>query len=276
MSTLTHIEKMHLEKFLQMGGGYVLDYSDQTYGEFFSRYGVDIHGSLYQTYGTYKAKKMRSFWDVESDSLVARVLEGMFEAEKTRTELYGGEFDVDLYKKCCAIVRRLQGKQPTVQVKTEDEFLKIHFAEPDLSGLPVDSRLLDILKSRINEANLALEAGAHLAVVFLCGSILEGLLLGTASANPRQFNQAHSSPKQRDKNVKKIPDWTLSELINVATEIGFLKPDVKEFSHGVRAFRNYIHPYEQMTADFSPDQHTAQICMQVLKAAIASLSGKRD
>lgn len=275
MSTLTHIDKMRLEKFLEMGDGYVLGFSDRTYREFFSRYGMDIDDPSYCTNGTSKAKRMRSFWEIESDPVVAQMLEGMLELEKVSAELDNREFDMDLYDKCCKIVRRLQG-DPISEVKTADEFLNTHFAEPDLSTLPLEDEVAEILQSRLNEANLALEAGANLAVIFLCGSILEGLLLGIATCNAREFNRANSSPKGPDKNVKKLHQWSLSELINVATETGFLKPDVKTFSHGVREFRNYIHPYEQMISRFAPDQHTARICIQVLKAAIASLSGKRD
>ena len=275
MSTLTTVEKMHLEKFLQMGGGYVLDFIDRTFAEFFLGYDVDINEPTYQIYGTSKARRMRAFWNTQSDTLVARVLEGMFEIKKARAELDDREFDTDLYQKCRKIVSRLQGK-PIAEAKSDDEFLSTQFAEPDLNALSLDSSLVPILQSRLIEANLALDSGAHLAVIFLCGSILEGLLLGTASNNVEEFNRAKSSPKGPDKKVKILYDWSLSELINVATETGFLKPDVKEFSHGVRGFRNYIHPYQQMTTRFAPDQHTARICMQVLKAAIASLSGKRD
>ena len=35
MSSLTDIEKRYLEKILNMRGGYVLDYSNATYDEFF-------------------------------------------------------------------------------------------------------------------------------------------------------------------------------------------------------------------------------------------------
>ncbi|HRJ00664.1 MAG TPA: hypothetical protein PKV67_07785 [Hyphomonas sp.] len=63
MSSLTGIEKRYLEKLLGMQSGYVLDYSDATYAEFFSRHRIDIHGARYQTYGTSKAKKLRAFWE---------------------------------------------------------------------------------------------------------------------------------------------------------------------------------------------------------------------
>ena len=71
MSSLTDIEKRYLERILSMGGGYILDYTDATYGEFFGRYKIDIHNTKYQTYGTSKAKKMRAFW--EREPALARV-----------------------------------------------------------------------------------------------------------------------------------------------------------------------------------------------------------
>ena len=75
--------------------------------------------------------------------------------------------------------------------------------------------------------------------------------------------------------MKPFRKWTLSELINVAHDIGLLKTDVQKFSHILRDFRNYIHPYEQMVSKFNPDEHTAKMCFQVLKAALADVSGER-
>ena len=51
MSSLTAIEKRYLEKMLDMGGGYVLDFTDATFAEFFNQYNVDIHSEQYWTYG---------------------------------------------------------------------------------------------------------------------------------------------------------------------------------------------------------------------------------
>ena len=78
--------------------------------------------------------------------------------------------------------------------------------------------------------------------------------------------------------MKQFHEWTLSEFINVAYDIGWrriLKPDVQKFSHGLRDFRNYIHPYQQMASAFKPDEHTAKVCFQVLKAALADMAGDR-
>ena len=131
-----------------------------------------------------------------------------------------------------------------------------------------------MLESRLAEAQHCLES-APLATIFLCGSILEGILLGVALQKPKEFNQAANSPKDKDGRVKHFHDWSLAQFIDVAHGLGALKLDVKKFSHELRDFRNYIHPYQQLASKFKPDKHTAEICLQVLKAAIADLSGGR-
>ena len=75
--------------------------------------------------------------------------------------------------------------------------------------------------------------------------------------------------------VRQFQEWTLANFIDVASDVGILKLDVKKFSHGLRDFRNYIHPYQQMISGFTPDEHTAKVCFQVLKAALASVAGDR-
>jgi hypothetical protein len=276
MSSLTDIEKRYLEKLLGMQGGYVLDYSDPTYGEFFKRFGVSIHSPKYQTYGTSKAKKMRAFWESEPDALVAKVLSEMFDSYEADCDLKNVAADAALLEKSRSIVSRLSGKpQPVKQPQTVDEFLNHEFSVPNVHKLPIESQVVPIIESRLSEARKALGARAYLSVIFLCGSVLEAVLLGAAQKEPARFNRAAASPKAGDGSVKKFHEWSLAQFIDVACEIDLLKPDVKKFSHGLRDFRNYIHPYEQMVSGFNPDEHTAKLCFQVLKAALASVAGER-
>lgn len=157
----------------------------------------------------------------------------------------------------------------------EDDFLKLTF-DVNVDALKLDVSISEIIKQRLHETEACVNHDAPLASIFLIGSILEGILLGTASAFPRQFNQAQSAPKDKDTGkVKIFPEWTLNNMIDAAAEIGILKQDVKKFSHAVRDFRNYIHPYQQMSSQFSPDKHTALICFQVLKAAIYQIGDYR-
>lgn len=276
MSGLTDIDKRYLERLLGMGGGYVLDFNDANYGEFFKRHKVDIHGPKYQTYGTSKAKKLRAFWEQEPDELVGTVLGEMLDSYEASCELDGRELDQPILDKSRAIIARLSGTavEPT-NARTENEFLSKEFSIPNIEKLPIEQAASTVIRRRLEEARTALGAGAHLSVIFLCGSVLEGVLLGAAQSNPAGFNRANASPKSADGAVRKFQEWSLANFIDVACEIGVLKPDVKKFSHGLRDYRNYIHPYEEMASGFTPDEHTAKVCFQVLKAALASVAGER-
>jgi len=266
MSSLSFPEKKLLESLLGMGGGYVLDFRDREFSSFFRDYKINIdHPKYHEPYGSSKAKRLRSFWEKESDEVVGSVLAGLFQmidAEKINSK----------HRK---IIERLSGKQATREV-TVDEFLGIDFSGISISKIPIDQTLVPILESRLSEAQKCLSNGAPLATIFMSGSILEGVLLGMASANPEKFNRASSSPKDRSGKVLPIYDWTLAALIDVCCELKYLKVDVKKFSHALRDFRNYIHPYEQLASGFQPDDNTARICLQVLRAAIAELSGDRN
>ncbi|MCY4264958.1 MAG: hypothetical protein OXE78_08890 [Gammaproteobacteria bacterium] len=86
----------------------------------------------------------------------------------------------------------------------------------------------------------------------------------------------NAAPKIKNGSTKRFHEWSLAELIDVAFEVGILKFDVKKFSHGLRDFRNYIHPSQQMASGFTPNEHTAKFCLQVLKSALASLAGEHQ
>lgn len=278
MSSLTVIDRRYLEKFLRMDDGYVLKpyYSDKSFGEFFQRYSIDIHASKYQARGTSKANKLRAFWDGDNDSIVGRVMSTMLDEYEVDCDLSKNEMDSELLLKVRGIVSRLSGEpQKFKPAQTADDFLTREFTIPNIQKLPIEQQAIPIVENRLAEARTALGAGAYLSVIFLCGSVLEAVLLGSAQKEPARFNRAAASPKAGDGTVKKFHEWSLAQFIDVACETGLLKPDVKKFSHGLRDFRNYIHPYEQMNSGFTPDEHTAKMCFQALKAALASVAGER-
>ena len=162
-------------------------------------------------------------------------------------------------------------KPDKTSINEEADFLNQKY-NIDVNSLQLDNSVRQIIQDRLHEINLCIHNEAPLAAIFLVGSVLEGILLGTAIAHPKQFNLAVSAPKDvATGKVRRFTDWTLNNFIDVAAEIGILKQDVKKFSHVVRDFRNYIHPYQQMAEQFNPDVHTALICFQVLQAAIVQI-----
>lgn len=272
MANLTALEKRQFEDLFNMSSGYVGSYSNNTFGQFFqSAANVNIFEDKYGIGSGSKANRMRAFWDIENDALVGKVLKEMidiWEYENNNSK------DNKAFIACKKTVNRLVGQQ-SKQELTEDEFLERDFGEISLKKLPVEAAMLPVLGDRLKEATQGMKSGSPLSVIFMCGSILEGALLGVALKNMQKFNQSSAAPKDKLGKVKTFPEWSLGQFIDVSHDIGILKLDVKKFSHVVRDFRNYIHPYMQMSSGFNPDQHTAKICMQVLKAAIAELSGER-
>jgi hypothetical protein len=272
MSTLKTIEKKYFEDLFNMGSGYVLDFTNNTFAVLFrDAVAVDIYSPKYAVNGDSKAKRLRAFWELEPDTVVGKVLSEILEVWKYLNPQQKASTP---YDKCQEIIRRLLGKE----VREEDSdkrFLEKDFGNISVEKIPIDSSLIPILKGRLEEAHRCLQSNSPLAVIFLTGSVLEGALLGVAIQRPREFNESENSPKDKLGKVKPLQEWSLAQLIDVACDLEILKLDVKKFSHGLRDFRNYIHPYAQMASRFHPDKHTAKICLQVLKAAIASLSGER-
>lgn len=154
------------------------------------------------------------------------------------------------------------------EVNEEDQFLKRELSNLSIDALGLEGGLVDVLNERVKEIERCFQSGAYLAVLILAGSTLEGLLLGIAGKHPRHFNQAQASPKDSDGRPMKFHQWNLNALIDVAAELKLIEHDTKKFSHTLRDFRNYIHPYEQMSVGFSPREGTAKISLQVLKSAI--------
>jgi hypothetical protein len=158
------------------------------------------------------------------------------------------------------------------EVNEEDQFLRREFSNLSIDALGLEGGLVDVLNERVKEIERCFQSGAYLAVLILAGSTLEGLLLGIAGKHPRHFNQAQASPKDSDGRPMKFHQWHLNALIDVAAELKLIEHDTKKFSHTLRDFRNYIHPFEQMSVGFSPREGTAKISLQVLKSAVYDIA----
>jgi hypothetical protein len=166
----------------------------------------------------------------------------------------------------------------------DDKYTKTYSAE-EIAFLQKDIRidtnklipeLIPVVNSRIDEIKKGLNALMPLSVIILSGSTLECILLNLAKRDSESFNKAKFVPKDKDKKVLSFSSWKLQSFIDVATELDYLNVDIRVFCHGLRNFRNYVHPNVQLKNEFSPDMHTAEICYQVLKAAIFDVCEKLE
>lgn len=154
---------------------------------------------------------------------------------------------------------------------TENQFLSREFSNISVHKIGLEGMVSEVIDSRIKEIERCYSSDAYLSVIIIAGSTLEGILLGLANQYPKYFNTAKSSPKDKSGKVYELSKWSLSSFIDVAYELGLVQHDIQKFSHTLRDFRNYIHPYQQMSSGFNPREHTAKICLHVLKAAIQEI-----
>lgn len=84
MSSLKMADRRLLEKLFRMEGGYVLNFSDRTFGEFVAEVVErDIHAEQYMAEGSSKANKLRTFWKEESDFIVGQLILALVDYEVT-------------------------------------------------------------------------------------------------------------------------------------------------------------------------------------------------
>lgn len=80
MSDLTLFEKKKLDMWLEMGDGYLLNFTNRSFGELvFHSVGIDIYDDKYAERSGSKANRFRSFWDKENNYTVGKVLKDIFE-----------------------------------------------------------------------------------------------------------------------------------------------------------------------------------------------------
>lgn len=116
MSNLTHIEKQKLERELGMASGYVLNFSNRTFNDFFSEVvGVNIYDQLFDKGSGSKAQRLRAFWDISTDEQLVIFLEGLIEAWEIYSEARLSTTTRDILQ---SIVLRLTGKVSSQKADT--------------------------------------------------------------------------------------------------------------------------------------------------------------
>lgn len=110
MSNLTAMEKRKLERALGMSSGYVLNFSNRTFAEFFlDSVGLDIYDAKYDYASGSKANRMRAFWNIESNYTVGKLLGDIFD----NWDEFSGHYDQSQASDdCLRIVHRLKESAP--------------------------------------------------------------------------------------------------------------------------------------------------------------------
>lgn len=256
-----------LEKLFDMSGGYVLDFSNASFAAFVQ---TCLGFDPYERYEGSKAVVLRKIWISEPWLDVARLNRELI--EHWHLAKLAGDSPLTSFEQRTYEELSLVFVEHDSDVSAETlNFLNRDLSNLDLGSLPTELTAEQVVRARLDEIERCMASDAPLAVIFLVGSTLEGLLMELALANAETFTASPSAPQLRGR-TKAIGEWTLAELIAVSRSVGFVGEDVLKHADHVRNFRNYIHPRQQMRENFEPRMMTAQIAHQVLLAALSDLN----
>ncbi len=83
VADLSNVEKRKFERLLEMEGGYVLNFSNQTFAEFVTdTVHRDIDDSKYAGCGSSKANRLRAFWQAEPNRVVGELMRALIDYQK--------------------------------------------------------------------------------------------------------------------------------------------------------------------------------------------------
>lgn len=117
MTTSTKLKALDiqlLDDIFQMGDGYVLNFSNKTFAEFFDdQLGVDIDSPVYSQEGTSKGKRLRYYLRKATPAEVVRALLALWEYREARLRRAGESDPLPNHREEFAtLIERLGGKRP--------------------------------------------------------------------------------------------------------------------------------------------------------------------
>ncbi|MCB1226500.1 MAG: toll/interleukin-1 receptor domain-containing protein [Verrucomicrobiales bacterium] len=124
MSSLSFTEKRTLENFLQMSGGYVLNFSNRTFGEFVEEItGLNVEDEVFNGKGTSKANRLRSLWESQPNPVIGKLLNALIDYAILPEHSPEPE-RLALVSQCQGIANRLLGEvEPAIEPLAAEVFV---------------------------------------------------------------------------------------------------------------------------------------------------------
>jgi hypothetical protein len=247
MADLNSRDRRKLERLFDMGGGYVLNFSNRTFSEFFLEFvGKDIDHARYEARGTSKANRLRSFWEQESNALVAKCIHELI--EHARSETPSVVRDEELLAECLAIQARLsQGKVvadiEAIRADDDDRDFELVAAaavecieknQPELGLDRLHTFLVKFVRKLCEERGLLVDRSVPLNGLFGAyvknvrergqfGSQMTEQILKSSIGNLEQFNHVRNKHSLAHDNPILDYDEALLIFNYVASSVRFVK-----------------------------------------------------
>lgn len=138
--------------------------------------------------------------------------------------------------------------------------------EDELSKKISNEDLRNMLKRDLWENVISLVANSYKSSLVLSGSIIEAVLLFRLSENGIKIAEVLKGKK---KIKMKVEELDLYELVSVAKNNKLIDDNLLHLSHGVRGFRNLIHPgVEQRKKSMKVNEDNALLAWAIVKKVI--------
>lgn len=122
MGNIGSIDMMFLDDVFEMGGGYVLNFSDRTFSEFFrEELQINIDAPAYARNGGSKAKRLRYFLQTSDKPTVARVLKALWAYRDAMQQRSGQADEVrNAQGSFQSLINRLEGRPDNAKPRTPE------------------------------------------------------------------------------------------------------------------------------------------------------------
>jgi hypothetical protein len=112
MSNIRSIDMLFLDDIFDMGGGYVLSFSDRTFAQFFAEeLNIDINDPVYARNGSSKGKRLRYFLQTVDKPTVVRTLKALWEYREALRQRSGQVDKIEnAHGRLLMLIARLEGR----------------------------------------------------------------------------------------------------------------------------------------------------------------------
>lgn len=124
-----------LDTIFEMEGGYVLDFSNQSFSDFFEdEFGIDIYHDQFSGGGNSKAKRLRFYLRQAPIELTVKILLALWEYKESIIRRNGqSPVDSGLKEEFFLLIKRLGGKPPETYSDNPSQTKTINTIDPNLS-----------------------------------------------------------------------------------------------------------------------------------------------
>jgi len=150
MNNIRAIDMLLIDEIFDMGGGYVLNFSDRTFAQFFAEeLNIDIDAPIYARNGTSKAKRLRCFLQTVDKPTVVRALNTLWEYREAIRQRAGAADKVEnSHGRLLALINRLQGNTANPASSAPSNSPAPAFDRPTLFQLKNDLLALSTLPAQ--------------------------------------------------------------------------------------------------------------------------------